>query len=243
MRLPETRRRSLLAVFGGQFKSPLIYLLFAAAAIALALGHASDAVVIGVVVVVNAVIGAFQEGRAERSLEALRKLTAHRARVVRDRQETLVEARRSSPATVLAARGRRRGRRRRAARRRRCATDRRGRADRRVGPGRRRTCRRWLPIRRSPIDATWCTRARTSRRGVRARSSSRPASTPRSVASRRWPRRAKRRGRRSSGASRSSVVTSSSLRSSCSRLFSGSASRAASRSARSSWSASASSSA
>jgi Ca2+-transporting ATPase len=66
--LPEPKRRSLAAVFLGQFKSPLIYLLLGAAGLALALGHTSDAVVIVSVVLLNALIGAFQKGRAERSL-------------------------------------------------------------------------------------------------------------------------------------------------------------------------------
>jgi magnesium-transporting ATPase (P-type) len=58
-----------------------------AAIISFAMGHASDAVVILVVVLINAVIGALQEGRAERSMEALRKLSALRVRVVRDGHE------------------------------------------------------------------------------------------------------------------------------------------------------------
>lgn len=41
--LPEAKSRSLLSVFFGQFKSPLIYLLFVAAGIAFVLGHVSDA--------------------------------------------------------------------------------------------------------------------------------------------------------------------------------------------------------
>lgn len=90
--LPEGERRALVAVLIGQFKSPLIYLLFAAAAVAVALGHVGDAVVIFVVVLLNAGIGAFQEGRAERSLQAIRNLATHRARVLRDGRESLVEA-------------------------------------------------------------------------------------------------------------------------------------------------------
>ncbi len=77
-------RRSGLETLLAQFKSPLIYLLLVSAVIALALGHVGDAVVIAVVVGLNAVIGAFQEGRAERALEALRSLTVMRARVVRE---------------------------------------------------------------------------------------------------------------------------------------------------------------
>lgn len=81
--LPEPERRSLLAVFLRQFKSPLIYLLFGAAGLALGFGHQSDAAVIGAVVLLNAAVGAFQEGRAERSLAALRRITTHKARVIR----------------------------------------------------------------------------------------------------------------------------------------------------------------
>ncbi|HEU4614128.1 MAG TPA: HAD-IC family P-type ATPase, partial [Kofleriaceae bacterium] len=99
--LPEAARRSSLAVFAAQFKSPLIYLLFAAAAIALAFEHISDAIVIFVVVMLNAVIGAFQEGRAERSLASLRKLAVHTARVVRGGEEQVVEARELVPGDVI----------------------------------------------------------------------------------------------------------------------------------------------
>ncbi len=99
--LQEPKRRSLLSVFFSQFKSPLIYLLFVAAGIALALGHMKDAIVIFTVVLLNSVIGAFQEGRAERSLEGLRKLATHKARLVRGGQEVIVEAREVVPGDVL----------------------------------------------------------------------------------------------------------------------------------------------
>ena len=99
--LPEPRRRSIAALFLGQFKSPLIYLLFVAAGVAFALGHRSDAGVIFVVVLLNAIIGAVQEGRAERSLEALRKLATHKARVVRDGAELVIEARELVPGDVM----------------------------------------------------------------------------------------------------------------------------------------------
>ncbi len=112
--LPETRRRTLPAIFLGQFASPLIYLLFVAAGIALALGHTGDAVVIFVVVLVNAVIGALQEGRAEHSLAALRRLATHEARVVRGGRAADRAGARGRARRHPAARGRRRGRRRRA---------------------------------------------------------------------------------------------------------------------------------
>jgi len=99
--LPEPERRSLSSVFLGQFKSPLIYLLFAAAGIALAVSHVSDAAVIFAVVLLNALIGAFQEGRAEQSLRALRKLATQTARILRDGREQLVEAREVVPGDIF----------------------------------------------------------------------------------------------------------------------------------------------
>jgi magnesium-transporting ATPase (P-type) len=99
--LPETARRTRLAVFAGQFKSPLIYLLSFAALIAIALGERTDAIVIAVVVVLNALIGALQEGRAERAVDALRQLVQLRARVLRDGHEAAIAARDLVPGDVL----------------------------------------------------------------------------------------------------------------------------------------------
>jgi len=99
--LPERRRRSPLLFFLTQFRSPLVYLLLAAAAIALALGERGDAAVIVAVLLTNAAIGAFQEGRAQHSMEALRRMAAARARVLRDGQDQVVEARALVPGDVL----------------------------------------------------------------------------------------------------------------------------------------------
>lgn len=91
--LPEAEHRSLWRVLLRQFASPLIYILFVAAVIAFAMDHRGDSIVILVVVVVNAVIGTFQEGRAERSMEALRHLSALKVRVLRGGKEEIIEAR------------------------------------------------------------------------------------------------------------------------------------------------------
>ena len=55
-RLPEAKPRSRLSLFASQFKSLLILLLIAAAVLALFIGQAKDAVVIGIVVLFNAVL-------------------------------------------------------------------------------------------------------------------------------------------------------------------------------------------
>ncbi len=99
--LPERARRPAVLGFLRQFQSPLIYLLFVAAAIAFALGERGDAAVILGVVVLNAVIGAVQEGRAERSMEALRRLSALRVRVLRDGREEIIASRGLVPGDVL----------------------------------------------------------------------------------------------------------------------------------------------
>ncbi|MDZ5461046.1 cation-translocating P-type ATPase [Azohydromonas lata] len=84
-----------------QFASPLIALLAGAAALSLAMGHVSDAGVILAVVLVNALIGLAQEGRAERSMAALRRLAVLQARVLRGGVETLVPARELVSGDVL----------------------------------------------------------------------------------------------------------------------------------------------
>jgi len=83
-RLPAAKPRSALTRFLLQFHSILIYVLIAAALITAALAQWVDAGVILAVVVFNAVIGFIQEGRAERALDAIRKMISPRATVIRD---------------------------------------------------------------------------------------------------------------------------------------------------------------
>jgi Ca2+-transporting ATPase len=99
--LPEPPPRPAWRTFLRQFKSPLIYILFVAALIAVALGHHGDALVILVVVIVNAAVGGFQEGRAERSMAALRRLAALHVRVLRDGIEQVLEARELVPGDIV----------------------------------------------------------------------------------------------------------------------------------------------
>jgi magnesium-transporting ATPase (P-type) len=88
--LPVAAARPPVLRFLGQFHSTLIYVLLGAAALAGALGHALDAVVIVAVVLVNAVVGFLQEGKAERALAAIRSLVSPRAHVLRDGQRITV---------------------------------------------------------------------------------------------------------------------------------------------------------
>jgi magnesium-transporting ATPase (P-type) len=99
--LPEAPARPAWQSFARQFKSPLIYILFAAALLAVALGQQADAGVILAAVIINALIGSAQEGRAARSMASLRRLAALQSRVWREGRETQLEARGLVPGDIL----------------------------------------------------------------------------------------------------------------------------------------------
>lgn len=82
--LPPAPTRHPLTRFLAQFHSTLIYALLTAAAAAAWLGHGLDAAVIVAVVLVNAIVGFLQEGKAENALAAIRRLISPRAHVLRD---------------------------------------------------------------------------------------------------------------------------------------------------------------
>jgi len=83
-RLKGKPQKSLVAMFFAQMKDMLIYVLLAAAVITIAIGEYVDAVIILLVVILNAVIGVFQEYKAGKAIEALQKMTTPRALVRRD---------------------------------------------------------------------------------------------------------------------------------------------------------------
>ena len=99
--LPAGRRRSSLHVFFQQFQSPLIYILFIAATIAFFLGRHGDSTVILIVVIINALIGWFQEGRAQRSMEALRKLAGPQSKVLREGEEQVIDTSQLVPGDII----------------------------------------------------------------------------------------------------------------------------------------------
>ena len=83
-RLPAPKQRSALVRFLLQFHNILIYVLLGAAGTTFLLGHLVDTLVILAVVLVNAVIGFLQEGKAERAMDAIREMLAPNASVLRD---------------------------------------------------------------------------------------------------------------------------------------------------------------
>lgn len=99
--LPPPPRQSTLVRFLRQFHNVLIYVLLAAGVITLALGHAVDAGVIVGVVMINAVIGFIQEGKAERALDAIRNMLPLQAQVLRDGQRKTVDAATLVPGDIV----------------------------------------------------------------------------------------------------------------------------------------------
>ena len=90
--IKEGKRISPVQIFLGQFKSTLIWILIAAGVISGVLGEMVDAIAILAIVVLNAVIGFYQEFNAEKSIAALKKMTAPQAKVRRDGQVTSIPA-------------------------------------------------------------------------------------------------------------------------------------------------------
>lgn len=90
--LKEGKRISPLQIFFGQFKSLIIWILIAAGVISGVLGEVVDAIAILAIVVLNADIGFYQEFNAEKSIAALKKMTAPQAKVRRDGQVTSIPA-------------------------------------------------------------------------------------------------------------------------------------------------------
>ena len=106
--LVQTVKASPLRIFLGQFKDVLVIILIIAAAISAALGLAQnetadlyDAALIIAIVIMNSVLGFFQEYRAERSLEALKSLSAPRAHALRGGETVAVPSRDLVPGDVV----------------------------------------------------------------------------------------------------------------------------------------------
>jgi Ca2+-transporting ATPase len=94
-------KRGILSRFLSQFASFMILVLIAAAVIAALLGKWIDAGAISVILLLNAVLGTVQEYRAEKAIEALRRMAVPTARVLRSGKEDRVPAREIVPGDVI----------------------------------------------------------------------------------------------------------------------------------------------
>jgi magnesium-transporting ATPase (P-type) len=99
--LPTAPPPGLILRFARQFHNVLIYSLLVAAGITLLIGHTLDAAVIFGVVLINAVIGVVQEGKAERALAAVHAMLAVRATVLRDGERHEIPARELVPGDIV----------------------------------------------------------------------------------------------------------------------------------------------
>ena len=104
--LKAAKKKTLLQRFLDQFKDFSIIVLIIAAIVSGAVGIANgegvtDTIIIMIVVIVNAIIGVSQEAKAEKSLEALQKLTDHAAKVIRNENITFISAKELVPGDIV----------------------------------------------------------------------------------------------------------------------------------------------
>lgn len=104
--LQAAKKKTLIQRFADQFKDFSIIVLIIAAIVSGAVGIAegegiTDTIIIMIVVVVNAIIGVTQESKAEKSLEALQKLTDHASKVIRNGEVTVIPAKELVPGDIV----------------------------------------------------------------------------------------------------------------------------------------------
>lgn len=104
--LQSAKKKTLLQRFIDQFKDFSIIILIIAAIVSGIVGVAegegiTDTIIILIVVIVNAIIGVTQESKAEKSLEALQKLTDHAAKVIRNGEITVIPAKELVPGDIV----------------------------------------------------------------------------------------------------------------------------------------------
>ena len=83
-KLKGKKQKTLIILFLSQLQDAMIYILLAAAVISFIVGERSDALIILLVIFINAIIGVIQESKAEKALEALKNMSTPKALVKRD---------------------------------------------------------------------------------------------------------------------------------------------------------------
>ncbi|MEW6097193.1 MAG: calcium-translocating P-type ATPase, SERCA-type [bacterium] len=99
--LKETKKVKPIIIFISQFKSFIVGILISAVVISLLIHEYLDAVVISVILILNAILGFIQEYRAEKSIEALKKLISLKAKVIRDGKIHEIDAQDVVPGDIL----------------------------------------------------------------------------------------------------------------------------------------------
>ena len=104
--LTAKKKKSLIIKFLEQFKDFMIIVLIIAAVVSGVIGVAqgegiTDTIIILIVVIVNAIIGVAQENKAEKSLEALQKLSSHASKVIRDGKLVVIPSKELVPGDIV----------------------------------------------------------------------------------------------------------------------------------------------
>ena len=99
--LQKGKKESVLMLFVKQFKDFLTYLLLFAAAISFILSHNLDGFAMLSIALLSAILGFMQEYKANKAIEALEKLTAPTARVIRGKEEKKIAAREIAPGDII----------------------------------------------------------------------------------------------------------------------------------------------
>ncbi len=89
-------------IFLEQFNSPLVWILIFALIVSILLKEEIDAIVIAVIIILNAVLGFVQEFKAEKSIEALQKLSSLKAKVFRNKKEIKIDSKFLVPGDIIA---------------------------------------------------------------------------------------------------------------------------------------------
>lgn len=107
-KLSEKKRKSTLTRFLDQFKDVMILILIAAAIVSFTVvcveknwSELFDPALILIIVILNAIMGVYQEGKAEKALDALKNMSAPHARVIRDGKENIIDAKNLVPGDII----------------------------------------------------------------------------------------------------------------------------------------------
>lgn len=99
--LKEKEREPLIKKLINQLKDFLVLILIGASLVSAAVGEVTDALVIIAIVVINAILGVVQEGKAEKALEALKKMSSPHAKAVRNGHISVIEAKELVPGDII----------------------------------------------------------------------------------------------------------------------------------------------
>lgn len=106
--LAEKKKKTLIGRFFDQFKDVMIIILLIAAAISFGVicveqtwNELFEPALILIIVILNAIMGVFQESKAEKALEALKNMSAPHARVIRDGEEHIIDAKELVPGDII----------------------------------------------------------------------------------------------------------------------------------------------